>query len=41
MDETPLLINPAYINPEDYISFREEMPYAIDNNFMEKIQLKY
>jgi len=31
-DETPLLINPTQQNPENYISFHEEVPYAIDNH---------
>ena len=31
-DETPLLINPTKVNPEDYISFRQEVAYSIDDN---------
>ncbi len=30
--ETPLLADPGTINPEDFISFRQEYPYAIDDN---------
>lgn len=30
--EDPLLINPVERNPEDYIAFRGEKPYAIDDN---------
>jgi uncharacterized protein (TIGR02646 family) len=35
-NETPLLINPTLQNPEDYISFREEKPFAINNNLYGK-----
>ena len=31
-DEDPLFINPAERDPEQYISFRREIPYAIDGN---------
>jgi len=30
--EQPLLINPAVVNPQDYIGFRAEIPYAINGN---------
>ena len=30
--EEPLFINPAADDPEEFISFREEIPYAIDDN---------
>lgn len=30
--EEPLLINPTLVNPQDYIGFREEVPYAINGN---------
>jgi len=30
--EDPLLINPTLVNPQDYIGFREEVPYAINGN---------
>ncbi len=30
--ETPLLIDPGIEDPEDFIGFRGEMPYAINNN---------
>jgi len=30
--ENPIIIHPSNDNPEDFISFREEVPYAIDDN---------
>lgn len=30
--EQPLLINPTLINPQDYIGFRAEIPYAVEGN---------
>ncbi|MCP4110196.1 MAG: hypothetical protein GY749_32515 [Desulfobacteraceae bacterium] len=30
--EDPLFIDPSLLNPEEYISFRKEIPYAIDGN---------
>ena len=30
--EQPLLINPTVVNPQDYIGFRAEIPYAINGN---------
>ncbi len=39
-NEKPLFINPAEDNPEDYISFRAEIPYAINNNRKGKITIK-
>lgn len=30
--EIPLFINPSVDNPENFISFREEEPYALENN---------
>jgi uncharacterized protein (TIGR02646 family) len=35
-DETPLLINPTLQNPEQHISFREEIPFAIGDNLFGK-----
>lgn len=34
--EEPLFIHPAQINPEQYISFRKEVPYAIGGNRLAK-----
>lgn len=31
-DEEPLFINPALIDPEPHISFREEIPYAVEGS---------
>ncbi|MFY0562316.1 hypothetical protein ACN28E_00620 [Archangium lansingense] len=31
-EEDPLLLDPAVDNPEAFISFREEVPYAVDGN---------
>jgi uncharacterized protein (TIGR02646 family) len=30
--EEPFLINPSVLNPQDYIGFRNEIPYPIDNH---------
>jgi uncharacterized protein (TIGR02646 family) len=30
--EEPLLINPSVLNPQDYIGFRDEIPYPIENH---------
>ncbi len=34
--EEPLFIDPAALDPADYISFREEYPYAINGNLLGK-----
>lgn len=31
-EEHPLLINPSIVNPQEYIGFREEYPYAINHS---------
>jgi len=31
-EEDPLLLDPAMDDPESFISFREEVPYAVDGN---------
>ncbi len=38
--EQPLLINPTLINPQDYIGFRAEIPYAIDGNVYGKTTIE-
>ncbi len=38
--EQPLLINPTHIKPQNYIGFREEVPYAIDDNIYGKTTIK-
>lgn len=38
--EHPMLINPSITNPENYISFREEVPYALNNNDYGKTTIK-
>lgn len=30
--ETPLLLNPTFSNPQDFIGFRAEIPYALNSN---------
>jgi uncharacterized protein (TIGR02646 family) len=32
LDEEPLFIDPARLDPESYISFREEVPYSVNDN---------
>ncbi|NOQ35018.1 MAG: hypothetical protein GQ569_03890 [Methylococcaceae bacterium] len=39
-EETPLLINPALQNPENYISFSKDVPYAIDDNIYGKTTIE-
>jgi hypothetical protein len=34
--ETPLLINPAERDPEEFIGFHEEIPYAINDSLLGK-----
>lgn len=34
--EQPLLINPSITDPQQYIGFRQEIPYAIDGNLFGK-----
>ncbi|MFZ2725337.1 MAG: hypothetical protein WAX77_03705, partial [Methylococcaceae bacterium] len=34
--EEPLLINPSKINPQEHISFRAEIPYAVNNSIYGK-----
>jgi uncharacterized protein (TIGR02646 family) len=38
--ETPLLINPAEIDPQEHIGFRNEIPHAIENNLYGKTTIK-
>lgn len=38
--ETPLFIDIAYENPEDFIGFNEEVPFAIDGNIRGKETIK-
>lgn len=38
--EDALFINPAICNPEEFISFREEIPYAINGNVYGKATLE-
>lgn len=37
--EEPLFIHPAIEDPEDYISFREEYPFPIDNNLAGRLAI--
>jgi uncharacterized protein (TIGR02646 family) len=38
--EAPLFLHPARHNPEEYISFRKEIPFAIDGNASGKATIK-
>ena len=38
--EEPLFINPAALGPADFISFREDYPYAIDDNTIGKAAIR-
>lgn len=39
--EKPLFINPETENPEDFISFRGEIPFAVDGNLRGKTTIKF
>jgi len=36
----PLFVEPAGMNPEDYISFREEVPYAVNGSAIGKTTIE-
>lgn len=38
--EESLFINPAALDPADFISFREDYPYAIDDNTIGKAAIR-
>ena len=40
INENPLFINPETENPEDFISFRGEIPFAVDGNFRGKTTIE-